>query len=384
VSAPRCELPRLIVLGTAMMFICCAAVGDRMTIELRDGLGRRDVELISEDADGMKVRWGTGDATVEQTLRWDQIRGVEGGGAQPQRASWLSSGEQLWRGRSRLARGDLVAARAAFSAASAQLAEPSNAQARLQRLMALEGLARTSAAVPNDAARVALALEAAALRSQFGALDAWLTGGDAFDARSGLMLRVPPAWRDAQGAAAACASLDAAAERAREAKDSIAVALLESAARIASAEAGKPRSPEAPSKSTVPRGPLRKGAQLIDLWADALSSDEAARKRARQGLAQFERSEEGTLRLLAIYAQGRSLAMENDPEEVRRGVGKMLLIAAAHADAIPDLTASALEQSAEALVRIRDDAAAAILRAARIDMQEQFQDLGSVETGDTP
>jgi hypothetical protein len=277
-----------------------------------------------------------------------------------------------------------VAARTAFSAASAQLAEPSNAQARLQRLMALEGLARTSTAVPNDAARVAQALEAAALRSQFGALDAWLTGGDAFDVRSGLMLTVPPAWRDAQGAAAACASLDAAVERAREAQDSIAVALLESAARIASAEAGKPRSPAAPSKSPVPRGPLRKGAQLIDLWADALSSDEAARKRARQGLAQFERSEEGTLRLLAIYAQGRSLALESDPEEVRRGVGKMLLIAAAHADAIPSLTDSALEQSAEALARIRDDASAAILRAACIDMQEQVQDLGSVETGDTP
>jgi hypothetical protein len=377
-------MPRLFALGSAMMFICCAALGDRMTIELRDGLGRRDVELISEDADGMKVRWGTGDAIVEQALRWDQIRGVEGGGAQPQRASWLSSGEQLWRARSRLARGDLVAARTAFSAASAQLAEPSNAQARLQRLMALEGLARTSTAVPNDAARVAQALEAAALRSQFGALDAWLTGGDAFDVRSGLMLTVPPAWRDAQGAAAACASLDAAVERAREAQDSIAVALLESAARIASAEAGKPRSPAAPSKSPVPRGPLRKGAQLIDLWADALSSDEAARKRARQGLAQFERSEEGSLRLLAIYAQGRSLAMESDPEEVRRGVGKMLLIPAAHADAIPSLTDSALEQSAEALARIRDDASAAILRAARMDMQEQVQDLGSVETGDTP
>ncbi|NBX37540.1 MAG: hypothetical protein EBR10_10040, partial [Planctomycetes bacterium] len=132
------------------------------------------------------------------------------------------------------------------------------------------------------------------------------------------------------------------------------------------------------------RGALRKGAQLIELWADALSGDEASRKRARQQLAQLERSEEGALRLLAIYAQGRSLAAENDPEEVRRGVGRMLLIPAAHADMLPALTDAALMQSAEALTRIRDDASAGILRAARADMQEQFQASRSVETGDTP
>ena len=184
--------------------------------------------------------------------------------------------------------------------------------------------------------------------------------------------------------AAACASLDVAAARARAAQDPIAAAILDSAARIASAEAGKPRPPAAGAKPPAARGALRKGAQLIELWADALSGDEASRKRARQQLAQLERSEEGALRLLAIYAQGRSLAAENDPEEVRRGVGRMLLIPAAHADMLPALTDAALMQSAEALTRIRDDASAGILRAARADMQEQFQASRSVETGDTP
>lgn len=363
-----------------------AAHGERVTIDLRDALGRREVESISEDADGMNVRWsGEGEkAVIEQSLRWDQIRAVEGGSAPAQRAEWLALGEQLWRARTRLARGDLVGARRAFSDAAGALALQANASSRLQRLMALEGLARTSAAMPNDPARVAQALEAAALRSQFGTLEAWLSGGDAFDARSGLMLTVPPAWLDAKDAAAACASLDVAAARARAAQDPIAAAILDSAARIASAEAGKPRPPAAGAKPPAARGALRKGAQLIELWADALSGDEASRKRARQQLAQLERSEEGALRLLAIYAQGRSLAAENDPEEVRRGVGRMLLIPAAHADMLPALTDAALMQSAEALTRIRDDASAGILRAARADMQEQFQASRSVETGDTP
>jgi len=384
VNTPRQPMLRIPVAASALAVACAAALGDRVTVDLRDSLGRREVETISEDADGMKVRWNAEKAVIEQSLRWDQIRAVDGGNAPPQRAAWLASGERLWRARTRLARGDLVGARGAFTDAWAALGEQTNVQARLQRLMALEGLARTSAVVPDDAARVAQALEAAALRSQFGTLDAWLTGGDAFDARSGLMLTVPPAWLDAQRAAAACASLDAAAARARDAQDLTAAGILESAARIASAEAGKPRPAAAGSKPAAPSGALRKGRQLIDLWADALSGDEAARKRARQGLAQMERSEEGALRLLAIYAQGRSLALENDPEEVRRGVGKMLLIPAAHADAIPALTDAALEQSAEALTRIRDDASAGILRAARADMQEQFQDSRPVETGDTP
>ena len=370
--------------GSALAVVCAAAFGDRVTIELRDSLGRQEVETIREDADGMTVRSSDGKTVIEKALRWDQIRAVEGGTASPQRAEWLASGEQLWRARTRLARGDLVGARRAFTNAKALLQAQTNAQAGLQRLMALEGLARTSAVVPDDPERVAQALEAAALRSQIGVLDRWLTGGDAFDARSGLMLAVPPAWIDAKRAAEAGAALDTAAARARGAQDQIAAGILESAARIASAEAGTPRSAAVGSKTATPSGSLRKGRQLIDLWADALSDDEAARKRARQGLAQMERSEDGTLRLLAIYAQGRSLALENDPEEVRRGVGKMLLIPAAYADEIPALTDAALAQSADALARIRDDVSAGTLRAARADMQERFQESRPVETGDTP
>jgi len=384
VSADRHRILRAVASISALTVACGAAWSDLVTIELRDALGRREVEAIREDADGVMVRSTDGKTVIEQVLRWDQIRTVDGGTPSPERAAWLAAGEQLWRARTRLARGDLVGARVAFTAATALLEVQTNTSARLSRLMALEGLARTSAVVPDDPARVAQALEAAALRSQVGALDGWLTGGDAFDARSGLMLTVPPTWMDATRAAAACASLDAAAARARGTQDLVAAGILESAARIASAEAGKPRPAAAGSKTAAPPGLLRKGRQLIDLWADALSDDEAARKRARQGLAQIERSEEGALRLLAIYAQGRSLVLEKDPEEVRRGVGKMLLIPAAHADAIPVLTDAALEQSAEALARIRDDGAAGTLRAARADLQERFQDARPIEGGDTP
>lgn len=81
-----------------------AAHGERVTIDLRDAFGRREVESISEDADGMKVRWSGEKAVIEQSLRWDQIRAVEGGSAPAQRAEWLALGEQLWRARTRLAR----------------------------------------------------------------------------------------------------------------------------------------------------------------------------------------------------------------------------------------------------------------------------------------
>lgn len=387
-NAARRPMSRAIASAGAMAIVSAGALGDRVTIELRDSMGRREVETIREDADGMSIRSSDGNTVIEQSLRWDQIRAVEGGTPSAERAARLALGEQLWRARTRLARGDFVGARGAFTDAAAlmnaQTNAQTNAQARVQRWMVLEGLARTSLVMPEDAARVAQALEAAALRSQVGALDGWLVGGDAFDARSGLMLTVPPAWLDAQRAAAAGASLDSAAARAREAQDLVAAGILESAGRIAAAEAGKPRPAASAVTTAAPQGALRKGRQLIDSWADALSDNAEARKRARQKLAQMERSEEGALRLLAIYAQGRSLALENDPEEVRRGVGKMLLIPAAHADAIPPLTEVALAQSAEALARIRDDASAAILRVARESLQDHFQDSRPVETGDTP
>ncbi len=383
-NAARRPMSRVIASAGALAVAGAGALGDRVTIELRDSMGRREVEAVREDADGMSIRTSDGNTVIEQSLRWDQIRAVEGGAPSPERAARLALGEQLWRARTRLARGDLVGARGAFTDAAALLNAQATAQARVHRWMVLEGLARTSAVVPDDAARVAQALEAAALRSQVGALDGWLAGGDAFDARSGLMLTVPPAWLDAQRAAAAGASLDDAAALARKAQDFVAAGILESAGRIAAAEAGKPRPAAVAATTAAPQGPLRKGRQLIDAWADALSDNAEARKRARQKLAQMERSEEGALRLLAIYAQGRSLVLENDPEEVRRGVGKMLLIPAAHADAIPPLTAVALAQSADALARIRDDASAGLLRAAGANLEDPLQDSRPVETGDTP
>lgn len=94
------------------------------------------------------------------------------------------------------------------------------------------------------------------------------------------------------------------------------------------------------------------------------------------------KSAEGKLRLWAIYAEGRSFAMESDPEEVRRGVGKMLLIPAAYGSEIPRLSEAALAQSAIALARIQDDEAAATLRRIKSEYESEFSGRIEPQQGD--
>ena len=63
--------------------------------------------------------------------------------------------------------------------------------------------------------------------------------------------------------------------------------------------------------------------------------------------------------------------MESEPDDVRRGVGKMLLVPAAYGLEMPRLAEAALAQSAIALARIGDDQSAVILRRIQSEYQAE-------------
>jgi hypothetical protein len=287
-------------------------------------------------------------------------------------------------------RGDLKGARECFLVAAKGI-EPS---ASLLRMMASEGIAQTASVARDEWAQsLEAALKLSVLRGRIGVPKLWIDAIDPIDPidhDGGLILSVAPVWIDGDSAKSAQGFLVAAADRARSEND-LALAQIDSdAARIAAADAGLPQPPAGKSREaqitspdSLPSGHLppatnsaksaaKNGAKFLALWADAVSSDPAARKKSRTSLAQMIRSEEGMLRVWAMYAEGRSLVMESDPDEVRKGVGKMLMIPAAYGIEMPRLAEAAVAQSAIALARIQDGESAAILRRIQSEYQAQF------------
>lgn len=107
--------------------------------------------LLKESADGIEIQIpeakpDTADASSTQFLRWDQIRSISGESSDIERSRRLEIGEALWRGRMRLARGDLSGARECFLIAAKGI-EPS---ASLLRMMVAEGIAQTASVAKDE------------------------------------------------------------------------------------------------------------------------------------------------------------------------------------------------------------------------------------------
>ncbi len=369
------------------------------TIELRGGAGSKQAKIVMESPDGIEISVDDGAVAFSQFLRWDQIRTISGDESSPLRMQRVALGELLWRGRIRLSHGDATGARKCFAAAAHRI----EAGAELSRMMAAEGIATTAASSDADwVESIEAAMTVSALRGRIAIPEPWMGSVDQFDREYGLLLSVAPAWTDGESAKRAQDLFDAAADRARRENDLRLSQLIADVARIAGADAGLPRPPAMTvregttnakdsvgaegtrSSSVAARTAAKKGAKLIALWADSVSSDSAVRKRSRQSLAQIVRDEEGLARVWAIYAEGRSLAMESDPEEIRRGVGKMLMVPAAYGAELPRLADAALAQSAIALAQVQDDESAATLRRIRSEYESQFRSRVETTVVETP
>ncbi len=350
-----------------LLFLACAlpaasvsVPGAPAAIELRDGGGRLEGTIAREDASGITVAGAGG----ERFLRWDQVRSVsDAGGDTEIRRRRLDSGELLWRGRIRFARGDMPGARTMFLKA----AEAMDPGASVPAMLAAEGLARSGAALANAAPEtLEAALRAAAYRAALARPESWLPGADPVDPESGLMLSVPPSWPDEAAARGARGRLKAAADAAAKRGESQLEALFRTAARIAAAEAGEPEAPSPLVANAASRGlpktPLAFGIRVLSAWADAVSSDAQGRRRGRDALRACVRSGPDALRGWGAYAEGRSLCLENDPDEVRLGAARLLRVPALHASACPVLAAAAFARSAAALERAGDRETAAKVR----------------------
>lgn len=356
---------RLRTLATVAIAIACAAASSRAdaqaTVTLRHQGGERAGRVVAEDGDGITVEM-PGTPPVRQFIRWDLVRSVSGGAAAPPlRAPRLALGDSIWRGRVRLDRGDAAAAEPLLASAASALSRESGPLA----LAAWEGLLRARIALGGELAEAAARVPSlrASVRD-IGDLPVKLPAHpDPVDAGTGLVAAAPPAW-----------ATRAEATRAREGFQSIAsssrdVALVAQLyAQIAAADAGDPQPPPPRGARPVgspppPRGALARGVELLESWAAAVSSDAEARRRGRETLRRMARESSPAMRAWAIYAGGRSLAMEEDPKQRRIGATEMLKAAAAHGALAPILERAAVARAAEALDAAQDSASAALLRS---------------------
>jgi hypothetical protein len=331
----------------------------QVTVTLRHLGGERVGRIVAEDADGVTVESAAA-PPAREFIRWDLVRSVSGPGAvPPSRESRLALGESIWRGRVRIDRGDAAAAEPLLEAAASTLSRESGPLA----LAAWEELLRARIALGGELAEAAvrapsLRASARTLGDPPVRLPARL---DPIDAGTGLVPAAPPAWASR-----------AEATRAREWFRSIAassrdVALLAGLyAQIAAADAGDPQAPPPRGARPVgspppPRGALARGVELLEAWASAVSSDAEGRRRGRETLRRMARELSPAMRAWAIYAAGRSLAMEGDAKQRRIGATEMLKAAAAHGALAPILERAALARAAEALDAAGDAGSAALL-----------------------
>lgn len=340
------------------------------TVELWDGSGRVEGFLVGEGPEGISVRARDEETAPTVALRWDQVESIATPAESSERSERLALGAALWRGRTRVMRGDLAGARVEFAKALAAAPD----EARVLRALAQEGLARTAEADPSSPDSLIAALSTAASRATQPLPREWIGGGDPVDAQTGLLLGVLPAFRDGVRAQAAQVALERAAREATDSGDRVAASLLFAAARIAAADSGitvapraggdpQPTASEGNAASGDARARGKRAVRLMEAWADAVATDPTARKRGRTTLNTLLRTLEGASRAVALYAIGRGQCMESDPDIVRQGAARMLIVAAAYEAEAPHLAAAAQAQAAIALARIGDEESAAVLRA---------------------
>jgi len=348
-----------------------AAQGDE--VSLRGSKEVMDVRIVGVNAAGVHVEQAAADGATLSVFGWDEVRGITSEDAKwtAAAAEYRGLADQLWRGRSRIERGDY------------QLAEPvlkacvSSVQGRKDRNAAVvyEGLLR--AALGGDAAQNGCEAAAWWLRTREITVGAdqsrpYSNLAPVFDERSGLCFAAPPVFpgdpadirrtlpllaEAMQGSAEETRFLaqvyEACAKRAIGEYVNTPARLINTGEEVGTLQEGE-----------VGLGPRRReGTELA--WALAAAGDERAEVReAAITVCTRWVNMEGPAAAWALY--GRGMARLKSPDEATRKLGLVDLLAlpTEHAGkGLRVLEAAGLRRAAEGLAAMqRDDAAEGLLR----------------------
>jgi len=350
-------------------------------VQMRGGEAPPEGQVVAVDAAGVLLGAGaatkptgqpgaTGAAPQAWTVLvgWDRIKSVQGPMAD-EAAKFGEVADLAWRARTRLERGDFVAAEPLFE----RLFEYYKGQDGPTAAMVAEGLLRCRV---HRAAHVAAVepwlayLKASAPGRTKTLHAAWsIEAGlpPIIDAATGLVPALPPIWLSWPSVDAYVrGSLLPGASEGEHAKGEIAgskgaalAALYEQAARF---EAGLP--------ATIPEvNSADPGAQLVLQILRSRIGDAAAREDARAALRERLRPPTGAgdapkpawVDAWCHAAIGRSLLREDSPESKKLGVVELLHVPAAYGRLHPYLAGVALAESSAALRAMGDKTGADVL-----------------------
>lgn len=328
-----------------------SAVAD--TVVLRGGEAPFEASRIECRPEALVAEVGG----IRRTIAWDLVRDVQGRELSPVERRRLELAERLWRGRSRLVRGDAELARPAFEAVAPEFLGGTAPPPSETVLIAAEGLLRVRLAAGEAKSAIVPALEIARQRQAGIRTDRFASLPPAIDEATGLAPALAPAFAIVPAApgedlAAADAIAGWVAARPDLGAD------LRDIARGWEA-ALRRELPATAVSEAAPVRLVRAAARLAS--ADAGESDAelaAARAELDDAVAAMPGGSAGWVDAWRSFLLGRSLATGRDAARRREGVVLLLSIPARRTRATDQLSRVALAESVRALRGLGDDESA--------------------------
>jgi len=330
--------------------------------------------VLSASVAGLVVELPADSAATTKPTRlisWDRVKLVDGPAASTA-APYLELSDRLWRARTRVERGDWLAAASIFRELAPRVqvvpggAGPTGA-------VVFEGLLRCDLARGARASALSSWFELLLTLDQSGAIKpsglarptSWIggtiDGPPVLDPRTGLCPQLAPMWvgETSIDAAASVGEWDGLLQR--SATPTIAVSCIRLFLAAARAEANQTY--EIPSAGASENS--SEGVRLVRLILLARAGNAEQREVGRAGLTTIARAEgvEPWVEAWCRAGIGRSFLKEPEAQQRIRGVLELMNLPARFNHITPDLAALALAESSSALWDLGDREGAAILKA---------------------
>ena len=349
------------ILITGFLGVVLANLGPAEAFELwqpeerllhrRDGAAPLVIDRVAATADGVQATVISSSLAREQLVEWDRIADIDPnsrGNLEAGVESGIAKGTLLWRGRTRLARGDATLAFAAFEAAIDEMIKRRASFEGRMASIAMEGLVRSSIAIGASSEVLGEATLLAELVAVDGASSRFKQFPALIDSETGLLTEVPPI-----GGAESQSQM------------------LEWFRRVPTADPVMASRRNLLSRLMMRSGPpeeqastLNAGDLLLFRLTELDATDPAIRERARrkllEGIRDFPRWKASWIRFFVGRA---TLEHDPDPDRQMRGVLDLVHVLAFESEAPPVLRRESLRLAIEALRQLGREESAATLES---------------------
>lgn len=329
-----------------LLIVCLGESVDAGTVHRRGGMPDIQGTIVAMDDAGITIR---SDSSGVKLILWDQVRDVIPDQPDPSLESRLKIAEDLWRARSRIARGDLALAEPLLE----RLFERYRGQSNETALIVAEGLLRCRLARGANMLAVIPFLELARLRRKDIGTDRYAKLEIIYDKKTSLCPRLAPIWIDREGSQRLIRDLEAYDSGEDEVIDALAILFRKAALPAEQRQMDK-------TTSQLPRHP---GVDFLRRLLETSSPESEKRQAARQRLYREIDNLPDWAESWIRYQIGLSLLAEDDEDRHQLGLVNLAHLPSRYSTTNPYLAGLALARMIESLESLGNLQAAASLRA---------------------